>query len=280
LLCWNDEVEIVQIKGNGFCIQVQVHSKKTNNLEWWIFVYMSTERSERERQWASLIADRESWGEDWVIMGDWNDIRSQKKASASWLWNSWVEVIPILAKGGSQTKIEDHSWVPQLGHQSSKPVDRASFNIIWVNELMNEQGTQWNEELVKRTFNDRESRAILAIKNLQPRMLDRWRWRLDSKGNYTVASAYSHLMKEKMIKIDAAEGSRSAELDKNVRDRSWQMRVKRKLKHFVWKSFSGILPVSCNLEKKGVSVDVICQMCGEEEETIEHLFFRCKRAKL
>ncbi|GER29795.1 RNA-directed DNA polymerase (reversetranscriptase)-related family protein [Striga asiatica] len=45
------------------------------------------------------------------------------------------------------------------------------------------------------------------------------------------------------------------------------------------KSFSDALPVKAALRKRGMFVDGICQSCGEEIETNEHLFFHCRRAK-
>ncbi|CAA0817765.1 subtilase family protein, partial [Striga hermonthica] len=54
--------------------------------------------------------------------------------------------------------------------------------------------------------------------------------------------------------------------------------IKGKIKHFMWKCYSGILPVSCNLKSKGIQLDEICKTCGEAPETIEHLFFHCSKS--
>ncbi|GER28785.1 RNA-directed DNA polymerase-like protein [Striga asiatica] len=43
---------------------------------WFIFVYISTDRSERVSQWDFLERTKANWGRCWVIAGDWNDIIS------------------------------------------------------------------------------------------------------------------------------------------------------------------------------------------------------------
>lgn len=58
------------------------------------------------------------------------------------------------------------------------------------------------------------------------------------------------------------------------------MQVKGKLKHFIWKCYHNILPIRQQLMRKGCSVDQHCPLCGEEEENLKHLFFKCGRAQL
>lgn len=39
-----------------------------------------------------------------------------------------------------------------------------------------------------------------------------------------------------------------------------------------------ILPIKKNLQKRGCDIDPICTLCGELEETTNHLFLLCKRS--
>ncbi|CAA0842294.1 Thylakoid lumenal protein - chloroplastic [Striga hermonthica] len=81
---------------------------------------------------------------------------------------------------------------------------------VWVRELMNLQGSGWNEELIRRKCNDKDSNAILAIKSIQAGSPDRWKWLFDEKGNFSMASSYSHHKDDKANKLGMAGSSRSA----------------------------------------------------------------------
>jgi len=46
-----------------------------------------------------------------------------------------------------------------------------------------------------------------------------------------------------------------------------------------WRVLVDKLPTRVNLEKKGTDLDSnVCVICGEEEETCNHVFFKCKVA--
>lgn len=57
------------------------------------------------------------------------------------------------------------------------------------------------------------------------------------------------------------------------------MNIKKKIQHFIWCACHDILPVLSSLVKRKMKVDIRCKLCGEGEETIEHLFFDCSEAK-
>ncbi|CAF1828637.1 unnamed protein product [Brassica napus] len=56
---------------------------------------------------------------------------------------------------------------------------------------------------------------------------------------------------------------------------SWKLKCSPKLRHFVWKVLSGILPVAKVLKARGINCDPQCSLCGAEEETINHVLFEC-----
>lgn len=60
----------------------------------------------------------------------------------------------------------------------------------------------------------------------------------------------------------------------------WGLKVQGKIKQFLWRAYHGILPTGHKLKQKGLDVDEICQGCGEDPETIEHMFFQCKKAQI
>lgn len=47
---------------------------------------------------------------------------------------------------------------------------------------------------------------------------------------------------------------------------------------FVWKVIHQILAVKDTLLRRNIMVDPLCPLCGQDVETIEHLFLRCRCA--
>ncbi|GER29317.1 RNA-directed DNA polymerase (reversetranscriptase)-related family protein [Striga asiatica] len=77
--------------------------------------------------------------------------------------------------------------------------------------------------------------------------------------------------------LDEVETSAKDMESKSVRRKRLKLKVKGKLRHFLWKSYNGILPVNLKLIRRGMIIDPICHGCGEEEDSIEHVMFNCVR---
>ncbi|CAN1305737.1 hypothetical protein LINPERPRIM_LOCUS26598 [Linum perenne] len=84
---------------------------------------------------------------------------------------------------------------------------------------------------------------------------------------YTVRSAYRLLVERN----DELLGWR---VDGNWR-KLWQVEVPPKIKHHIWRLARGVLPTQVAIRSRGMEVAELCGCCGQEEETCEHLFFRC-----
>ncbi|XP_027169409.1 uncharacterized protein LOC113769134 [Coffea eugenioides] len=58
------------------------------------------------------------------------------------------------------------------------------------------------------------------------------------------------------------------------------MRIKHKHKLFLWKSLHQVLPGREAIVRRTGKGDIICKQCGETNETVEHIFFQCSKAKM
>lgn len=45
---------------------------------------------------------------------------------------------------------------------------------------------------------------------------------------------------------------------------------------FLWKTCGNALPTRVNLNRTGSIVDLMCPLCGEEVETVDHIFLCCR----
>ena len=55
----------------------------------------------------------------------------------------------------------------------------------------------------------------------------------------------------------------------------WKINIPPKVKIFVWRLIHGLLPMGIALLKRKIHIDGICNKCGEDVETIEHVFRDC-----
>lgn len=60
----------------------------------------------------------------------------------------------------------------------------------------------------------------------------------------------------------------------------WNAQAMPRVKHFIWHLMRNIVPVRCRRAQKGLVVDTTYPMCGEEEESVDHLFINCSYAGL
>lgn len=62
--------------------------------------------------------------------------------------------------------------------------------------------------------------------------------------------------------------------------RLWKLKIKLRLKIFIWKCINNTLPARENIFKRTQKGDPICKGCGNGVETTEHIFFHCSKAHL
>ncbi|GJQ90938.1 RNA-directed DNA polymerase, eukaryota [Tanacetum coccineum] len=94
-------------------------------------------------------------------------------------------------------------------------------------------------------------------------MEDRWVWNLDSSGEFSVASIRR--------KIDDVRLS-----NVGLKTR-WVKSVPIKVNVLSWKVMVEALPTRLNMSRRGISIpSIMCPVCDEEVESVNHLFFRCK----
>ncbi|KAK6135653.1 hypothetical protein DH2020_030618 [Rehmannia glutinosa] len=211
---------------------------------------------------------------------------SQPHSYDSWMWRCWLkakEVIRLGARlsvgGDNNFRIWNSPWLPKFPSFLPDYVHRDGNGPIWVKELLNDEGNEWNKDLVCTSFSKRDAELILSLPLSQNRGNSKLIWHHNKKGHYTVKSAYEAIRLFKQIQIGTPESSDANKGRKKMWRSTWKLNIKNKLKHFLWKCINDILPTSTHLIQRGIKMDDICCLCGCEVETPEHLFFQCSRAQ-
>ncbi|GER43770.1 3-phosphoshikimate 1-carboxyvinyltransferase [Striga asiatica] len=147
--------------------------------------------------------------------------------------NSYQHFLKREVKDGINTRIYKNPWLQ--GTKTDIPSFKANCNhqLTMVSELMEEGHKHWNGA-IKEVFDEAVVEQILKMRNLDPFQKDKWVWSVDTKGKFSVNSAYSLFVRNKVLILDRTEGSVSG--------------VKEK-------QFSGTLHVANILRKRGMDVD-------------------------
>nr|GEX44231.1 RNA-directed DNA polymerase, eukaryota, reverse transcriptase zinc-binding domain protein [Tanacetum cinerariifolium] len=95
---------------------------------------------------------------------------------------------------------------------------------------------------------------------------DSWQWSLDISKGFSVASA--------CFLID------SHTLDTGSSATRWNNNIPIEVNAFLWRLTLNKLPTKMNLDRKGIDVDsLLCPICLEDIETVNHTFVNCVTAK-
>ncbi|GJW89313.1 multiprotein-bridging factor 1a [Tanacetum coccineum] len=91
---------------------------------------------------------------------------------------------------------------------------------------------------------------------------DGWSWALESSGKFSIKSL--------RVKLDDKILSLSYEKTR------WNSLVPKKVNILVWRADKDSLATRCNLDKRSIDLhSVICPMCEEDVESLDHLMSRC-----
>ncbi|GKC34750.1 RNA-directed DNA polymerase, eukaryota, reverse transcriptase zinc-binding domain protein [Tanacetum coccineum] len=129
----------------------------------------------------------------------------------------------------------------------------------------------WNSFLRRPARGGIEAAQLSSLQNLIKDVVlsdccDTWSWSPDSSKGFTVASV-RHM-------IDARF------LDVSPTATRWIRDIPIKINVFLWRLSLNKLPSRMNLDKKGIDVDsILCPVCNDDVETVNHLFFSCDMAK-
>ncbi|GJY48454.1 RNA-directed DNA polymerase, eukaryota, reverse transcriptase zinc-binding domain protein [Tanacetum coccineum] len=95
---------------------------------------------------------------------------------------------------------------------------------------------------------------------------DSWMWSVDASSGYTVASGRT-LIDSNILDV-APKATR------------WNRLIPNKVNVFIWRLMLNKLPTRVNLDRRDIDVgSILCPICLEDIETVNHIFFSCNMAK-
>ncbi|GKE58687.1 RNA-directed DNA polymerase, eukaryota, reverse transcriptase zinc-binding domain protein, partial [Tanacetum coccineum] len=172
---------------------------------------------------------------------------------------------------GDAIRFWDDVWCGNTPLKTSFPrvhmldTDKGCFVV---NRISN---PDWTSLLRRSSRGGIEANQFLSLKNLIKDVKlsdhrDTWTWIPDIAKGFSVASV------RQLIDSCLSMG--------NPQATRWIQAIPIKANVFLWRLFLNKLPSRVNLDKKGIDLDsLICPVCNEDVETVNHLFFSCDMAK-
>jgi hypothetical protein len=210
---------------------------------------------------------------------DFLDCSRRKKSSHTW------RAVPagrdVLKAGlirrlgdGSHTRIWGDHWISN--HFSGRPIVTQEEHVSdHVRQLIMASG-QWNEDLVRASFLPIDVDAIMRTP-IRGEGEDVWAWELERHGMYLVKSACKFLHSRQQQQDDMTTASTSAN---DTWRRVWKLDVPPKVKVFWWRVIREFLSAKQVLHKRHVELVSICDTCGNQEESIQHVLMECTIARI
>lgn len=158
---------------------------------------------------------------------------------------------------GVSTQIWGDPWVPKL----------PKFRVLPRSDVAGDGPMMVNQLICNGQWQITELNGLFTRWEVEELPKDCWTWDASKDGEFTVRSAYYLMLKEET----RTAGSSSYHTDEIGWQQIWSAEIYPKTKHFIWRALHGGLAVRSQLAKRGISLDTMCPMCGEEEETIVHM---------
>lgn len=205
-------------------------------------------------------------------------------AQPSWVWSSLLEGRNLLKEGlmwsvgnGDSINFWQDVWVPGLSNSKLSNLSGSSALNTKVADFVDFSTLAWDQEKLQGLVLEEELREIQKIPISFTNRADKLIWRHTSSGSYTVKSGY--LQAAKKMRPISNQPSSSFSPSKEMWTRLWNIPTIPKVRLFMWKVVKNWIACKENLFRKKCAHNPLCPICEEENESIEHILFRCPWTK-
>ncbi|XP_058776514.1 uncharacterized protein LOC131650817 [Vicia villosa] len=128
------------------------------------------------------------------------------------------------------------------------------------------QRQEWNVPLIRELFDYDVGNAILQVPLIDDVIEDKWNWKEEQNGCYSVRTGYRLWRKEVGSPFKRVVGDWSS---------LWNIKAPPRVKHLLWRICRDCLPTRVRLQNHHVPCTSICPFCELHMEDSWHVFFGC-----
>ncbi|XP_058726280.1 uncharacterized protein LOC131597609 [Vicia villosa] len=136
-----------------------------------------------------------------------------------------------------------------------------------INDLLSPNGKFWNSMLIRELFDYVVVEDILQVPLVEEVQEDKWNWKEEQNGCYSVRSGY-RLWRKEHVRL----GSSGVDGDWCS---LWNIKAPPRTKHLLWRICRDCLPTRLRLRHYHVSCPSSCSFCEDTMEDSWHVFFGC-----
>ncbi|KAA3467739.1 reverse transcriptase [Gossypium australe] len=207
------------------------------------------------------------------------DILTAKVGSyPSFTWRSICSARELIEDGllwrigrGDRVNIWNAPWLP--GRENIR-LSGQDIRIRWttVDQLMQPDSATWNDELLCNLFDEDTTSRIRSIPIAGNNLEDTLVWKFEGSGAYSVRSGYRVLSSSL---VQATNYNPYNDEFTDFYKSLWVLKIPGKIKIHVWRLFNNLIPHFCNLAKRNLVTDTICQLCKQDEENLDYVLWTC-----
>ncbi|KAF7822782.1 ribonuclease H [Senna tora] len=180
---------------------------------------------------------------------------------------------------GKSTNVWEDPWVI---YDRPTTLTRSNQNAtgVWkVCDLISEGGDAWDEDKLKRCFDEETCQRIMCLPPNRAQGGDKWVWEVERSGVYTVKSGYKHAMIDTWRQFELGLDI-DADATTKFWKRLWKLPLLSRYKVFLWRVCWGVIPTVEALEHRGMEINEDCPMCNLETESVFHALIDCPEIQI
>lgn len=201
-------------------------------------------------------------------------LQATKKWSSSYAWKGILQENKLLKHGikwvvgnGEHIQAWKDQWLPIKPSLPLTGVGASLFPYMRVKDFFIPGTTIWDDVKLRSLCCPLDIPLVHMIRPSLAGVFDMVTWAHTKHGEYTLKSGYHLLQSQK-----CQTSSTPTHIYKTI----WKENVPPKVKHLWWRAFHEALPVTLNLRHKHILENSSCPVCGETDESVNHLLFTCR----
>lgn len=135
----------------------------------------------------------------------------------------------------------------------------------FVSELIDHTSASWREDMIRDIFIPLDAEAIIKIPLCTRIVDDFWAWHEDTKGKFSVRSAYKMIVKMKLGReawLEEREDASNTTAESKAWTSLWSIPIPSKIRVFAWRLAQQSLPTTEVLQHE-IWPQPVCALCAE-----------------